>query len=275
LLDEVERSLVVGEWNATSRAVPDATLVDLFEAQVARTPDAVAVVFEGEALSYAEFASRVRRTARLLIAEGVGPDSLVGLRMRRSVDLLVGMYAVLAAGGAYVPIDPDQPAERNRYILATANPVLLLTTSRDAGDVPGLRSVEIDTVDVSDFADGPIADVERNAPLRSGNTAYVIFTSGSTGRPKGVAVGHGAIVNRLVWMQAEYGLTESDVVLQKTPFTFDVSVWEFFWPLQVGARLVVAVPDGHRDPAYLVRVMVECGVTVAHFVPSMLSVFVA
>ncbi|MBU4617794.1 AMP-binding protein, partial [Rhodococcus sp. GG48] len=137
------------------------------------------------------------------IAEGVGPDSLVGLGMRRSVDLLVGMYAVLAAGGAYVPIDPDQPAERNRYILATANPVLLLTTSRDAGDVPGLRSVEIDTVDVSDFADGRIADVERNAPLRSGNTAYVIFTSGSTGRPKGVAVGHGAIVNRLVWMQAE------------------------------------------------------------------------
>ncbi|WP_275792820.1 non-ribosomal peptide synthetase [Prescottella equi] len=275
LLDEVERSLVVGEWNATSRPVPDATLVDLFEAQVARTPDAVAVVFEGEALSYAEFASRVRRTARLLIAEGVGPDSLVGLGMRRSVDLLVGMYAVLAAGGAYVPIDPDQPAERNRYILATANPVLLLTTSRDAGDVPGLRSVEIDTVDVSDFADGPIADVERNASLRSGNTAYVIFTSGSTGRPKGVAVGHGAIVNRLVWMQAEYGLTESDVVLQKTPFTFDVSVWEFFWPLQVGARLVVALPDGHRDPAYLVRVMAERGVTVAHFVPSMLSVFVA
>ncbi|MFC9515898.1 amino acid adenylation domain-containing protein [Nocardiaceae bacterium NPDC056970] len=274
LLDESERSLVVGEWNSTDYPVPDATLVDLFEAQVARTPDAVAVVFEGESLTYGEFAARVRRTARFLIAEGVGPDSLVGLGMRRSVDLLVGMYAVLAAGGAYVPVDPDQPAERNGYILRTANPVLLLTTSRDAGDT-GLRRVEIDTVDVSDFADGPVADVERLAPLRSGNTAYVIFTSGSTGRPKGVAVEHGAIVNRLVWMQAEYGLTESDVVLQKTPFTFDVSVWEFFWPLQVGARLVVALPDGHRDPAYLARVMAERGVTVAHFVPSMLSVFVA
>ncbi|MFM1724724.1 amino acid adenylation domain-containing protein [Rhodococcus sp. PAM 2766] len=275
LLDEVERSLVVEEWNATARPVDDVTLVDLFEAQVARTPDAVAVVFEGESLTYAEFAGRVRRTARLLIAEGVGPDSLVGLGMRRSVDLLVGMYAVLAAGGGYVPIDPDQPAERNRYILETANPVLLLTTSRDAGDMPGLRSVEIDTVDVSDCADGPVTDAERRAPLRSGNTAYVIFTSGSTGRPKGVAVEHGAIVNRLVWMQAEYGLTADDIVLQKTPFTFDVSVWEFFWPLQVGARLVVAAPDGHRDPEYLARTIIECGVTTAHFVPSMLAVFVA
>ncbi|WP_180987014.1 AMP-binding protein, partial [Rhodococcus sp. ENV425] len=107
------------------------------------------------------------------------------------------------------------------------------------------------------------------------NTAYVIFTSGSTGRPKGVGVSHAAIVNRLVWMQGRYGLTAEDVVLQKTPFTFDVSVWEFFWPLQVGARLVVAAPDGHRDPGYLAAVMRARSVTVAHFVPSMLAVFVA
>ncbi|NKR94815.1 amino acid adenylation domain-containing protein [Rhodococcus hoagii] len=278
LLDEVERSRVVEEWNATSQPVPDATLVDLFEAQVARTPDAVAVVFEGESLTYAEFASRVRRTARLLIAEGVGPDSLVGLGMRRSVDLLVGMYAVLAAGGAYVPVDPDQPASRNGYILDTAAPAVVLSTSRDGFEVAGQRPVPVvllDDVDVSGFSSAPVSDADRIGPLRGSNTAYVIFTSGSTGRPKGVAVGHGAIVNRLVWMQAEYGLAAADVVLQKTPFTFDVSVWEFFWPLQVGARLVVALPDGHRDPAYLVRVMAERGVTVAHFVPSMLSVFVA
>ncbi|WP_420878882.1 amino acid adenylation domain-containing protein [Rhodococcus sp. (in: high G+C Gram-positive bacteria)] len=278
LLDEVERSLVVEEWNATARPVDDVTLVDLFEAQAARTPDAVAVVFEGESLTYAEFASRVHRTARLLIAEGVGPDSLVGLGMRRSVDLLVGMYAVLAAGGAYVPIDPDQPAERNGYILDTAAPALVLSTSRDHVEVAGERSVPVvlvDEVDVSGFSSAPVSDVDRLGALRGSNTAYVIFTSGSTGRPKGVAVEHGAIVNRLVWMQAEYGLTADDIVLQKTPFTFDVSVWEFFWPLQVGARLVVAAPDGHRDPAYLARVMAERSVTVAHFVPSMLSVFVA
>ncbi|QCQ92199.1 non-ribosomal peptide synthetase [Rhodococcus sp. SGAir0479] len=263
-------------WNSTEHVVADATLVDLFEGQVARTPDAVAVVFEGESLSYGEFAARVHRTARWLIGQGVGPDSLVGLGMCRSVDLLVGMYAVVAAGGGYVPVDPDQPAERNGYILTTANPVLLLSTSRDRSGLPdGQRIVELDTVDVSGFSDAPVGDGERRAPLRSGNTAYVIFTSGSTGRPKGVAVGHAAIVNRLVWMQAEYGLGADDVVLQKTPFTFDVSVWEFFWPLQVGARLVVAAPDGHRDPAYLARTMVERGVTTAHFVPSMLSVFLA
>ncbi|WP_254699005.1 non-ribosomal peptide synthase/polyketide synthase [Rhodococcus sp. SGAir0479] len=275
LIDASERAQLQ-RWNATEHPVADATLVDLFEAQVARTPDAVAMVFEGESLSYGEFAARVHRTARFLIGQGVGPDSLVGLGMRRSVDLLVGMYAVVAAGGGYVPVDPDQPAERNGYILTTANPVLLLSTSRDRSGLPdGQRIVELDTVDVSGFSDAPVSDADRVGALSGSNVAYVIFTSGSTGRPKGVAVGHAAIVNRLVWMQAEYGLSAADVVLQKTPFTFDVSVWEFFWPLQVGARLVVAAPDGHRDPAYLARTMVECGVTTVHFVPSMLSVFVA
>ncbi|WP_430333760.1 non-ribosomal peptide synthase/polyketide synthase [Rhodococcus sp. ACT016] len=278
LLDGPERAAVLGRWNDTERAVPDATLVDLFEAQVLRSPDVVAVVFEGESLSYGEFASRVHRTARMLIAEGVGPDSLVGLAMRRSVDLLVGMYAVVAAGGGYVPIDPDQPTERNGYILDTAAPALVLSTARDGFEVAGERSVSVvnlDEVDVSAFSDAPVSDADRAQPLRGSSVAYVIFTSGSTGRPKGVAVSHAAIVNRLVWMQAEYGLSADDTVLQKTPFTFDVSVWEFFWPLQVGARLVVALPDGHRDPSYLARVMVEQSVTTAHFVPSMLAVFVA
>ncbi|GAB2639992.1 non-ribosomal peptide synthase/polyketide synthase [Prescottella soli] len=278
LVDASERSLVLERWNDTDHAVEGATLVELFEAQVARTPDATALVFEGESLTYREFAARVHRTARYLIAEGVGPDSLVGLGMRRSLDLLVGMYAVLAAGGGYVPVDPDQPAERNGYILETAAPTLVLSTSRDAFEVVGERSVSVvnlDEVDVTGYSDTPVSDADRGAVLCGSNIAYVIFTSGSTGRPKGVAVEHAAIVNRLVWMQAEYGLGSADTVLQKTPFTFDVSVWEFFWPLQVGARLVVAAPDGHRDPGYLARVMVEQSVTTAHFVPSMLSVFVA
>ncbi|KIM14462.1 hypothetical protein QV65_31885, partial [Rhodococcus erythropolis] len=128
--------------------------------------------------------------------------------------------------------------------------------------------------DVSGFDASPVVDSERLGRLRAENTAYVIFTSGSTGRPKGVGVSHAAIVNRLLWMQGEYGLGVRDVVLQKTPVTFDVSVWELFWPLQVGARLVIAVPDGHRDPGYLVRTIVESSVSVVHFVPSMLSVFV-
>ncbi|MGV9928880.1 non-ribosomal peptide synthase/polyketide synthase, partial [Nocardia rhamnosiphila] len=243
LLAPAERELVLERWNATHHAVDARLLPDEFAAAVARYPDRVAVSFEGAELTYAEFAGRVNRLARLLIAEGVGPESLVGLALRRSVDLVVAMYAVVTAGGAYVPVDPEHPAERTAYVLETARPVCVLTSTSDAGAVPegtGVPVLALDTLELSGYADAPVTDADRRAPLRPSNTAYVIFTSGSTGRPKGVAVSHAAIVNRLVWMQSEYGLTASDVVLQKTPSTFDVSVWEFFWPLQVGARLVVA-----------------------------------
>ncbi len=274
MFDSGERSLVLESWNGTAHEVADVSLVDVFDAQVEASPDAVAVSFEGVSLSYAEFDSRVNRLARYLVSVGVGPESLVGVAVRRSVDLLVAVYGVLKAGGGYVPVDPDQPAERNAYVLESASPVCVISTSDvgfDAGVVP---VVEVDVVDVSGFSDNPVSDIDRVSPLLSGNAAYVIFTSGSTGRPKGVSVSHAAIVNRLAWMQDEYGLDSSDVVLQKTPFTFDVSVWELFWPLQVGARLVVAVPDGHRDPRYLTSVIVGEGVTTVHFVPSMLEVFV-
>ncbi|WP_280440189.1 non-ribosomal peptide synthetase, partial [Nocardia cyriacigeorgica] len=284
LLDSIERTRVLDRWNDTEFPVDAAltspvgdaaaTLVSLFEAQVARTPDAYAVTSEGTSLTYAEFAGRVHRLARWLKQAGVGPESYVALGMRRSIDLVVGMYAVSVAGGAYVPLDPDHPAERIDYILDTARPVCVLTSGSDL-DTTLSRQVRIDELDLSAFSDEVLTDADRHRPLRPGNTAYVIFTSGSTGRPKGVAVSHAAIVNRLVWMHAEYGLAADDVVIQKTPATFDVSVWEFFWPLQVGARLVVAKPDGHRDPAYLAQLMADEQVTTVHFVPSMLSVFVA
>ncbi|WP_433682548.1 non-ribosomal peptide synthase/polyketide synthase [Nocardia sp. CA-119907] len=301
LLDEDERALILNSWNATAHpGDADATLVSLFEAQVARTPAAVAVSFEGESLAYpspdhhpsssryatltySEFAGRVNRLARLLVSIGVRPDSTVAIGMRRSIDLVVAMYAVLTAGGAYVPVDPDHPAERIAQVLRTARPVCVLTRSDDglelATEVEGRSPVwavlDVDLFDTDDYSDAPLTDADRLGALAPGNAAYVIFTSGSTGRPKGVAVSHGAIVNRLVWMQEAYALTCDDVVLQKTPATFDVSVWEFFWPLQIGARLVVAQPDGHRDPAYLARVIRRERVSVAHFVPSMLVVFVA
>ncbi|MEV0368080.1 amino acid adenylation domain-containing protein, partial [Nocardia fusca] len=278
LLDAAERELVLHRWNATERTIESRLLLDEFAGAVAAYPDRIAVAFEGAELTYAEFAGRVNRLARHLISEGVGPESLVGLALRRSVDLVVAMYAVVTAGGAYVPVDPEHPAERTAYVLETARPVCVLTSTSDAGAVPegtGVPVLAVDTLELSGYADAPITDADRVAALRASNTAYVIFTSGSTGRPKGVAVSHAAIVNRLVWMQSEYGLTASDVVLQKTPSTFDVSVWEFFWPLQVGARLVVAKPDGHRDPEYLADLIDTEGVTVAHFVPSMLTVFVA
>ncbi|MGY0501700.1 non-ribosomal peptide synthase/polyketide synthase [Nocardia sp. FBN12] len=296
---ELELQVSTRIWNSTrfdvnaalaERSVPVATLPAMFEAQVARTPDDVAVrmatssrtdasrdagAADADDLTYRELAQRVNRLARRLRADGIGPESLVALSIRRSPELVVAMYAVLTAGAAYVPIDPDHPADRIAHILATAAPAAVLTTTRDGMPVDGLPVLAVDTLDLSDYDAAPLTDADRTAPLRPGHPAYVIFTSGSTGLPKGVAVGHAAIVNRLVWMQQTYRLHGVDVVLQKTPVTFDVSVWEFFWPLQIGATLLLAEPDGHRDPAYLRRVIVEYGVTVAHFVPSMLEVFLA
>ncbi|MGW4242848.1 non-ribosomal peptide synthase/polyketide synthase [Nocardia sp. NPDC004722] len=275
LLTEAERARVLTDWNATAHPVAPATLVSLFDQRALACPDAPALEFEGATLSYGEFADRVHRLARKLVESGVGPESRVALAIRRSTDLLVGMYAILAAGGAYVPVDPDQPAQRADYVLDASGPVAILTTARDgfttARDIPVLH---IDTLALDGYAAGPLTDADRRAPLRDSNACYVIFTSGSTGRPKGVAVSHAAVVNRLVWGQARYGLTPADVVMQKTPFTFDVSVWELFWPLQIGARLVVAAPDGHRDPKYLAELIIRAGITHAHFVPSMMAVFV-
>ncbi|MCZ4521276.1 non-ribosomal peptide synthase/polyketide synthase [Rhodococcus ruber] len=275
LLDDGERARVVTAWNHTEHDVPkQMTLVDLFDRQVAETPDAPALVFEGERLTYAEFAARANRLARHLISIGVEPDSLVGLAVGRSLDLFVGMYAIVKAGAGYVPIDPKQPADRNEYIVATAAPVRVLSITRDHVDFAGVETIDIDTLDVSSLSSAPLTDADRIAPLRPSNIAYVIFTSGSTGRPKGVGVSHEAIVNRLLWMQHEYRLSADDVVLQKTPSTFDVSVWEFFWALQNGASVAIAVPDGHRDALYLLDVIAREHVSVVHFVPSMMSVFV-
>ncbi|MFF2552776.1 amino acid adenylation domain-containing protein [Nocardia sp. NPDC058058] len=288
IFDAAERQRVVREWNATGfdleaavglpEGVP-ATLVSMFDAQVAATPDAIALVFEDEVLTYRELQRRANRLARRLMMGqyALEPEALVALAIRRSTELVVAMYAVVQAGAAYVPIDPDQPLDRIGHILDTAQPRMILTTHADGFEsgraITTLQVEELERAAQS-IDGGPIADAERNQPLAADNTAYVIFTSGSTGKPKGVAVSHRAIVNRLVWMQAEYRLTAEDAVLQKTPATFDVSVWEFFWPLQAGARLVVAKPDGHRDPVYLAQVIAEQGITTAHFVPSMLSVFV-
>ncbi len=253
--DERERLLVT--WNDTARAVPDTTLPALFTAQARRTPDAVALVAEGQRLTYAELDARVERLATALRARGAVRERVVAVLLPRSVNLVVALHAVQRAGAAYLPVDPGYPADRVAFMLADADPVLVL-------DADALRELE----------DGPVPAVAL-PEVRGGDPAYVIYTSGSTGRPKGVVVEHAAIVNRLRWMQEEYRLGPDDRVLQKTPSSFDVSVWEFFWPFQVGAALVVARPDGHRDPAYLADVIRREGVTTAHFVPSMLDAFVA
>ncbi|WP_456239116.1 amino acid adenylation domain-containing protein, partial [Rhodococcus chondri] len=276
ILDADERLALLDTCNRTGHVVADDLLLDGFDAQAARTPNAPALVYEGRRLTYAEFDADVNRLARHLITLGVGPESRVALAMRRSIELVVGMYAVLRAGGAYVPVDPDHPASRTEYILDAADPVCVLTTERDAVVLPArMPMLHLDTLDLADVPAAAIRPDERFGDTRPDNTAYVIFTSGSTGRPKGVAVSHGAIANQMAWMQGEYRLTEDDVYLQKTATTFDVSLWGFFMPLRVGATLVVATPDGHRDADYVTRTIREHAVTITDFVPSMLAVFVS
>jgi amino acid adenylation domain-containing protein len=272
IIADTERRRIIHDFNDSDHKAAPATLVSLFDAQVAATPDALALDAPGTRLTYAEFDARVNRLARRLIAAGVGPEAVVALGMRRSVELVVGMYAVAKAGGAYLPLDPDQPADRTAYILDTAAPVCVLTADDtfDTGTHPVLHVDE-----PSDLPATPVADNERVAPLRPDHTAYVIFTSGSTGRPKGVAVSHSAIVNQLQWKREQFALGAGDAVLLATAATFDLSVWQFWSALVSGARLVIAEPDGHRDPAYLAALMHDSAVTTLHAVPSMLEALTA
>ncbi|MFZ2530050.1 MAG: amino acid adenylation domain-containing protein [Rhodococcus sp. (in: high G+C Gram-positive bacteria)] len=274
ILDDVERRRIVAEWNDTERPVPANTLVSLFDAQVAAAPDSIALRCGSIELTYREFDARVNRLARRLIAAGVGPETRVALGMRRSVELLVGMYAVAKAGGAYVPLDPDQPTERTEYILGAADPACVLTSRGDA-ITTGRVTIVIDDGDSDALPDGPVGDDERLASLTPAHTAYVIFTSGSTGRPKGVAVTHGAVANQMLWKADCFGLGPTDSALLKTASTFDLSVWEFWSVLVSGGCLVVADPDGHRDPSYLIDTIRRYGITTLHVVPSMLDALTA
>ncbi|MGW4769103.1 amino acid adenylation domain-containing protein [Nocardia sp. NPDC004278] len=260
LLGADEREAVLTQWNSTDRRLPPGeTLTSVFAHSVHSYADRPAVIFGEQSLTYAEFASRVYRLARWLISRGVGPESLVALRMGRSVDQVTAMYAVHAAGGGYVPVDPDLPDDRIAYMLSIAAPVLELSS--------------LDGLELSGFDDAPVTDADRVAPLRPHNVAYVLFTSGSTGRPKGVAVSHCSAVNQVRWLSGTYALTPNDVIMLKSPATFDMSVWELFATLAVGARLVIARADGHTDPAYLAETIAAQRVTITALVPSMLAVF--
>ncbi|MFJ9679415.1 amino acid adenylation domain-containing protein [Streptomyces sp. NPDC101194] len=252
ILTPGEREQVVTGWNDTAHHVPARTLHGVFESQVRETPDNVALVFEGETLDYARFNQRANRFAHWLADHGAGPEQLVALRLPRSIDLLVAVYGVLKAGAAFLPIDTDLPSERVEYMLADAAPVLTIDALPDTSAYP---------------------DDDPDVRLAPDHAAYVIYTSGSTGRPKGVVVSHRSIGNRIAWGHGTYGLAESDRMLLKTPIGFDVSLPELFWPLHVGAGLVIARPDGHKDPGYLARLIQEQGVTDVDFVPSMLTVF--
>jgi amino acid adenylation domain-containing protein/non-ribosomal peptide synthase protein (TIGR01720 family)/FkbM family methyltransferase len=273
LLDAEERRRVTVDWNATAREYPqDRCLHELVEAQVDRTPNAIAVSFEDDHLTYRQLGEAANRLAHHLRALGVGPDVPVGVCLERSLELVVALLGVLKAGGAYLPLEPDYPAERLRGMVATSGAPVVITEARFEGVVAGSGAT---VVALDRAAEALLArPSSRPAPRATpDHLAYVIFTSGSTGQPKGAMNAHRGIVNRLQWMQEAYGLDESDRVLQKTPFSFDVSVWEFFWPLLVGARLVVARPGGHQDTGYLAETIGAQGITTVHFVPSMLQAF--
>ncbi|HEX8692393.1 MAG TPA: amino acid adenylation domain-containing protein, partial [Longimicrobium sp.] len=272
VLPEPERRRVVEEWNATDAPRPDACLHELFEAQVERTPDAAALTFEDQTLTYAELNARANRLAHHLRGRGVGPDVRVGLCVERSLEMMVGLLGVLKAGGAYVALDPEYPEERLRYMLVDSEPALLLTHGSAAERLGGL-GVPVVALgrDASSWADRPATNPGRGG-LTPHHLVYVIYTSGSTGRPKGVMVEHRSAANALGWMQQAWRLGPGDAVLQKTPYSFDASLRELLLTLLAGARLVLARPGGQRDPAYLVETVRREGVTVLHFVPSFLQV---
>src|SRR5258706_4248270 len=274
ILETAERDTILRTWNDTTQPVPVTTLPALFAAQAVRTPDAVAVVFEDRTLSYAALDAHANRLAHRLRDLGVGPDVLVGVCAERSLELVVGLLAVLKAGGAYVPLDPEYPAGRLTDMVADAELRVVLLQGAAVGALPLQEGVSRILLEL-DASPSLLTSV--SAPtlddLHADHLAYMIYTSGSTGKPKGAANTHAGLHNRLAWMQDAYGLTGDDVVLQKTPFSFDVSMWEFFWPLIVGARLVMAAPGAHRDPVRLIETIEAQGITTLHFVPSMLQAF--
>jgi amino acid adenylation domain-containing protein len=249
-------------------------LQQLIEAQVERSPEAVALVYEKQQLTYAELNRHANQLAHYLQALGVGPEVLVGVLMERSLELVVGLLGVLKAGGAYVPLDPGYPEERLRTMVTDAGIAVVLTQERVAAV---LSEPSVPVVCFERDWERIATESEQNpqSAVVPENLAYVIHTSGSTGTPKGAMNTHRAIGNRLRWMQERYQLTAADRVLQKTPMSFDVSVWEFFWPLLEGARLVVARPGGHQDPEYLLGLIEREQITTLHFVPSMLQQFLA
>ncbi len=274
MLDKAETDLLLRVYNDTAVSYPAAaTVIDWFEAQVQRTPGATAVVFEQVSLSYQALNACVNQLAAHLRSLGVQQEVLVPVCLNRSINMIAGILGILKAGAAYVPVDPEYPEERIRFMLEDTAAKWILTTS----DLSLPLSEDQSAINL-DLLWPQISHLDTHNPVRlaePGNLAYVIYTSGSTGRPKGVMIEHAGLFNRLAWAQGQYALTPEDIVLQKTTFCFDVSVWELIWPLLTGASLVLAKPGGHKDSAYLRQVCADRGITLMHFVPAMLEVFLA
>ncbi|AFY49162.1 amino acid adenylation enzyme/thioester reductase family protein [Nostoc sp. PCC 7524] len=267
----------------TTQINPDAThrdydlsqgLHELFTTQVERTPNAIAVKFEQQQITYQELNNRANQLAHHLHTLGVQQETLVGVCLERSLEMVVCLLGILKAGGAYVPIDPEYPQERIAYMLEDSQIQVLLTQEKLLNQIPHHQAHTI-CVDTEWNKISTQPKTNPQSEVKADNLAYVIYTSGSTGKPKGAMNTHKGICNRLLWMQETYQINSTDSILQKTPFSFDVSVWEFFWTLLTGARLVIAQPGGHRDSNYLINLIIQEQITTVHFVPSMLQMFLA
>jgi len=272
LLTPGERRQMLDQWNATTADYPRHTLPQRFEAQAARTPEALALRAAGQQVSYAELNRRANQLAHYLRRQGVGPEARVGVCVERSVEMVVGLLGVLKAGGAYVPLDPAYPNDRLEYMADDAGVKVIVTQERFLAVVGGC-----DAVPVCMDRDAPqiAAEAEGNANVyaSSDNLIYILYTSGSTGKPKGVLVTHAGVMNCLLWMQDAHQLEPSDRLIFKAPLSFDACVWELFWPLMVGASVSIAQPGGEKDATYLVELILDDQVTGLHFIPSMFGVF--
>ena len=273
LLTKDEQKKVLYTWNDTAKDYgPPIWAALMVQRQAEKKPHAPALAFDGTNITYEHFCKKVNRLAHLLVEKGVRPDTLVGVCMDRSVEMVVALHAIVAAGGAYVPFDPAHPLDRTRFMVKDSAIKMMLTQEGLAEKFNGFG---IKTV-VCQNDDEWLKTYPETLPkvdLHPDNLAYMIYTSGSTGKPKGALLTHGGLLNRILWMQDAYKLSSSDKVLQKTPYSFDVSVWEFFWPLMFGAQLIVARPQGHKDTAYLTDLIRKERITTIHFVPPMLQVF--
>ncbi|MGD2095558.1 MAG: amino acid adenylation domain-containing protein, partial [Phycisphaerales bacterium] len=273
ILSESERRQLIHGWNQTQKAYPSQRCIhELFEEQVRAHPESIALQYERQRLSYDELNRRANQLAHYLRSRGVGPEVLVGLSLERSLEMVVGILGILKAGGAYVPLDPDYPKERLQFMMNDTAIGVLLSQSFLLERLPDYQG-EVFCLD-RDWSDlKHYSEANPAGAVGAQNLAYVIYTSGSTGKPKGAGLTHRGLVNRIVWMQESYHLTEQDSVLQKTPFSFDVSVWEFLWPLVTHARLVIAKPEEHKNTQYIKEIIEKENITTLHFVPPMLEAF--
>lgn len=273
MFDKDEKNLLLdtlAKFNDTKADYPkEMTIQQLFEEQVKKTPHNTALIYEDNALSYKELNERANQLARLLREKGVKPNSLVGIMVYRSFEMIIGIFAILKAGGGYLPIDPNAPKDRRSYMLENGN-VKIVLTSKELYEKIDENVEKLDLDDEEIY----IGDTSNLLVLnKSNDIAYVIYTSGSTGMPKGVMIEHYSVINRLNWMQKKYPLNNNDTILQKTPYTFDVSVWELFWWSFYGGKLAILCPGGEKEPSKIINAINNYKITTMHFVPSMLSVF--